>query len=119
MDGNNPGHAKRVQLIERTLAAGATLESDVFALYHYDRIGGTLHCDQAATLTAYQGPTSTHPQYLDYAESLAHPGDANVGAASKLNFEIFSAEGYGQVKVTNNGSAAATIRLAIELRRKA
>lgn len=118
MDGNNPGHAKRVVLIEQTLATGATLESAVFALYSYDRIGGTLHCNRAVTLTAFQGPTSTHPQYLDYAESLAHPGDANVGAASKLNFEIFSAEGYGQVKVTNNSGATATIRLAIELRRK-
>lgn len=119
MDGNNPGHAKRVVLIEQNLATGETLESAVFPLYSFDRIGGTLHCNQAVTLTAYQGPSETHPKYLDYAESLAHPGDGNIGAGSKLNFEIFSAEGYGQIRIANNSGATATIRLAVELRRKA
>lgn len=115
---NNPGHAKRVLLIEQTLATGQTLESEVFPLYYYDIIGGTLHCNQVVTLTAYQGPSSTHPKYLDNGQSLVHLGDANIGQATRINFDIFSAEGYGQIRISNSSGATATIRCAVELRSK-
>lgn len=115
---NNPGHAKRVLLIEQTLATGATIESEVFPLYYYDIIGGTLHANQVVTLTAYQGPSSTHPKYLDRGDSLVHLGDGNIGQASRLNFEVFSAEGFGQIRISNASGATATIRCAVELRVK-
>ena len=118
MDGNNPGHAKRVALVERTLAAGATMETDVFNLYSYDRIGGTLHCTQAATIKCFQGPSSTAPKYLDYLETQDHLGGGDIGQASKLNFESFSAEGAAIIRVVNTGSSTATVRLAVELRCK-
>ena len=118
MDGNNPGHAKRVALVERTLAAGATMETDVFSLYSFDQIGGTLYCTQPATLTAFQGPSSTAPKYLDYSDSQAHLGNADIGQGTKFAFDSVSAEGYGIVRVTNNGSITATVRLAVELRCK-
>lgn len=119
LDGNNPGHAKRVALIESPLATGQTLQTEVFPLYSFDRIGGTLHCNKAVTVTAYQGPSSDSPKYLDVGEGVNHPGNADIGQGTALNYEIFCAEGYGQVRIRNTSGETATIRLSVELRRKA
>lgn len=113
MVGNNPGAAHRVQLIERTLANGATAVSDIFPCYTNARIVGTIYSNQVVTVQVCQGPSEAN--YGDYSETLVTSGDGNFGAGNKLNFPLYNPEGYGQVRVTNNSGATATIRVLIGL----
>lgn len=113
MDGNNPGHAKRVELLEFSLAAGATRESSVFNLYSYGRIVGTLYSNQVLAVQILQGPTST--TYGDAGESWNSTGNADLGAGDLFSHLNRSPEGYCRIRVRNTGASTATVRLQIGL----
>lgn len=113
MDGNNPGQARRVELLEFTLPAGETRESSVFPLYSYARIVGTLYSDRVLAVQVLQGPTAT--TYGDAGESWSSTGNADLGAGDLFNHLNRSPEGYGRIRVRNTTGASATVRLQIGL----